>query len=206
MSASSGTDGRAQGVGHEDRSLDAVPYQVDEPISPELVLVDPELAARLRLLVFVELLLDTRPPYAEREDRPVATERSNQEALGRYTPGPAPARRVPVGRILILAVLVALLGVAFLPPRDAPRFAEPPVSTAGPMLTWRPAADSNYYLLELFAGQRLVHAKTLTTTNSNAPAWLAPGRYTWRVYAGQGSPGAREVRGPLEDGWFTIDP
>ncbi len=75
------------------------------PISPELVLVDPDLAAGARAA------LPDRPWPASVRIEP---------------PTPTPDRRIPVAEILSilsLAALVGILGVSLLPARDQPTFA-----------------------------------------------------------------------------------
>ncbi len=106
---------------------------------------------------------------------------------------------------------LALLAAAFLPPRDAPRLTDSAApATAAPRpsvtLAWQPARDADYYLVEIFLGATLVHAQSVRPNHVVAPSWLRPGRYTWRVFAGEGAPSARDTRGPLETGWFRVTP
>jgi hypothetical protein len=109
--------------------------------------------------------------------------------------------------ILSLAT-VALLGAAFLPPRDAPFFPAPPqpgVAQAAPLtIAWHGGGVPDYYLVELFAGGELTHATSVRGTHLALPAWLPPGRYSWRVYAGTGAPSERRLSGPVEQGWIRV--
>jgi hypothetical protein len=211
---------------------------VDEPVSPELVLVDPELAARLRPFAIagpalepppaapaarpVEAIEEIEPPAPLRapvppEPEPAESGDEPAEPAARVesTPHPVPAARrqtTVAGRLLqVVGVLAgaALLGVAFLPPRDAPRLVSnlPSASAATSTrvtLAWTAADDASYYLVEVFRGRTLVHAETTGATRLVTPAWLEPGRYTWRVFAGRGAPSERDTVGPLDNGWFRI--
>jgi hypothetical protein len=247
-----------------------VSHDVNEPISPELVLVDPDLAARVRPYAVPS------PPHAPatplvRAPAPDAGVRPPDGDAG----AAVPERREPQRRIRLAPLVTALagaafLGAAFLPPREQPRItditapataappsseapqrpsqpgpaappvrtrpkpapatppspgqAEPgtapppvrarpeptpatppsPVQAARPplLLTWLPTG-ADYYLVEVFSGQRLVFATTLRRARMTVPSWLEPGRYTWRVHAGTGRPAARDVR-RLENGWFRV--
>jgi hypothetical protein len=181
-----------------------VQHEITEPISPELVLVDPELAARVRATAVAGPSLPAPSPVL----RPPAEQRAAGDAPARAEA--PPRRRIRVTTAIAVLGGAALLGAAFLPPREAPRLTDvaPPATAAparpAPTLSWRRTADADYYLVELLQGERLVHATTVRGTRLEAPEWLAPGRYTWRVFAGDGAPADRNVRGPLERGWFVL--
>jgi hypothetical protein len=207
-----------------------------EPISPELVLVDPELAARVRAVAVAGPSLDqpvTASPSVERSGgagrEPATPPPAAPASVPARTPAPAPAparapapgiptgapartRRPVTARLASLAstlAVLALLAAAFLPPRDAPRLTDSAApATAAPRtsvtLAWLPASDADYYLVEVYSGTRLVHAQSVRGTRLSAPAWLRPGRYTWRVFSGQGRAADRRTRGPLESGWFVV--
>jgi hypothetical protein len=192
----------------------APPPHPGEPVSPELVLVDPELAARLRAHAVAG------PSYEIPEPAPALRAPSAEPAA----PAPAPVASTPtppgrrwtsrLERGLTAAgvvAVVALLGSAFLPPRDAPRLASSPPSANAAIstqvtLAWRPAAGARYYLVEMFRDGALVHAQSTTATRLVTPEWLRPGRYTWRVLAGKGTPSQGDTVGPLESGWFRVLP
>jgi hypothetical protein len=211
-----------RGRGAEGEGVPVHPFD-HEPISPELVLVDPELAARVRPFAVAGPTFDLAPepgPEPEPGHEPAALRAPEPPAAPLPEPPPvpaAPARRPErrsglLGRVstacLVLATL-ALLGAAFLPPRDAPRLTDaspPAIAAPRPTVTlaWKPAGDADYYLVEIYRGERLVHAESVRTARVVAPDTLSPGRYTWRVFAGRGAPTARSVRGPLENGWFVV--
>lgn len=80
----------------------------------------------------------------------------------------------------------ALLGLAFLPPRQAPHLGEDPDASASatrPSLTWLPIAAARSYRVELYADDQLVHAEDTALTRLTLPVWLPQRRYAWRVYA-----------------------
>jgi hypothetical protein len=231
-----------RGAGSEHPTAKPCPMHPSErePISPELVLVDPELAARVRPhavagpSVAPAPALERKPAAARPEQAatalaepvlppPAAAPREPAQPAPVEPVLPAPVqpanrpvrhRRSLPGRLASAATTlaaVALLAAAFLPPRDPPRFTDAaPPATAAPRasvtLAWQPAPDADYYLVEIFSGQRLVHAQSTRTTSVEAPAWLSDGRYTWRVFSGHGRPAARITRGPLESGWFLVRP
>jgi hypothetical protein len=126
---------------------------------------------------------------------------------------PAPTRASRQRRALTTSVtcvaIIGLLSAAFLPPRDGPTLLGTSSLTgdaqAAPLaLSWRPSRTADYYLVELFAGEELVHAVSVRGTRLELPSWLHPGRYSWRVLAGEGAPGDRRVRGPIERGWIRV--
>ena len=185
----------------------------DEPITPELVLVDPELAARLRAVAVAEMAhlgeagspqpataapaLSVTPPTPTNSTDAVAADRATKRGW------------VRVGKVAALIGVAALLGASFARPRDAPSIDESaPASrpSASPAITlaWQPTTSASYYVVEIFRGRRLVHAETVDTDRLPVPAWLAPGRYTWYVRSGSGFPVARRSSEPFEHGWFVV--
>lgn len=177
-----------------------------ESISPELVLVDPELAARLRPHAIAG------PPYAAAcapprsplgsvaHAAPALPELPQSNSARRHATRRVRAR---VGWAVTLLALVGLLGAAFAGPRDAPSIDESAPSTQPTIvLSWQPLDSASYYLVEIFGGGRLVHAESATGNRMPVPTWLAPGRYTWTVRSGAGSPYERRVSEPVEQGWF----
>ena len=78
-----------------------------------------------------------------------------------------------------------------------------PPSYSGPStLTWRPRSGADYYVVELFVRDRLVHAASVRRPAFAVPAWLPTGRYSWRVLAGKGAPSDRRTTVVVEHGWF----
>ncbi len=201
---------------------------VDEPVSPELVLVDPELAARVRPFavagpVFEEPRREPAratgiaPAVPLRPPAPPEADPSSTVAHAARTPVAVRGerrRRSVVGRLasaVAMLAFAALLGTAFLPPRDAPRLADTPATanaatSSRVTLMWVADDDASYYLVEMYVGRTLVHAESTRGTKLVTPAWLPAGRYTWRVFSGNGSPPERNTNGPLESGWFVITP
>ncbi len=185
----------------------------DEPITPELVLVDPELAARLRAVALAELAhlgegCSPRPAAAAPAvsvTPPAPTNSTDAVAAERATP----RGWIRVGKVAALIGVAALLGASFARPRDAPSIDEStPASrpSASPAITlaWRSTTSASYYVVEIFRGRRLVHAETVDSDRLPVPGWLAPGRYTWYVRSGSGSPLAHRSSEPFEHGWFVV--
>jgi hypothetical protein len=199
-----------------------------EPISPELVLVDPELAARVRAAAGAGPQLPAQlpaddDPGARAGDRAVAPPERDPLPRPVSAPRPPERRRVRhrIGSYAATLGILCILAVAFLPPRQAPRFqsataasptSEAPTPAPAPdrarpaQLAWRPVPRATYYLVEVYAGRRLVHAESVPAASVATPSWLRPGRYSWRVFAGRGRPAGRAVRGPIESGWFLVRP
>jgi hypothetical protein len=201
---------------------------VDEPISPELVLVDPELARRVRQFAVAGPEPASAQPEALPErpspEPPAPAIEASPPPADLLLAEPAPAapppqlgasrpttrrRRPKVSTSIASLVGLSLLGAAFLPPRDAPILPGAPsrsdVAQAAPLtLSWRASGTPDYYLVELLRDGALVHATSVRPTHLALPAWLRPGRYSWRIYAGTGPPAKRQVRGPVEEGWIRV--
>jgi hypothetical protein len=116
---------------------------VEEPLSPELVLVDRELARRARaaqpdapwlLPVLTELQEAELPADPRLGPAPVA-ERASRPSI---------ASRVPVGALTVFLLLgLVVLGVSLLPPSPGPSFVtEPAQRAAVPTATRAPSAGS----------------------------------------------------------------
>ncbi len=141
----------------------------DSHVSPELALVDPELAARLRAAHV--------PPRSPDRPRPSPAPAPRQAAV--------PARRGwrlrPFEAVTALA-FVALLGAAFLPPRNPPTFAAP--TRSGQItLAWPERRSSDLYLLEISDGETVVYQRRLERPNLDESFALVDGRaYRWRVF------------------------
>lgn len=111
-------------------------WPVEEPISPELALVDQGLAARARaslpdppwvLPVLAELqgAAKAEPPAApeERLVREAAPEPAPQRSIASHLPGATP--------VALLLLLLTVLALSLLPPAQEPSFATEPTQGAG---------------------------------------------------------------------------
>ena len=242
---------------------------IDEPISPELVLVDPELAQRVRAFAVagphltVDLGLD-RAPGATDTVAPAVEPTSDAQVVveplrapgGTDTvapaveptsdaqvvveplraPGatdtvewatgtpsaqvvvappveplrrriPAVLRRTRLIEALALVSVVAFLGLALLPPRDAPHFvipAEPGTAsgTSSAIIAWSPRQGVDRYRVQLSYHGRVVYTATVRQASMPVPVWLRSGRYTWRVFAAES--GRSTPTGPIENGLLTV--
>lgn len=185
----------------------------DEPISPELVLVDPVLRERVLRESLQELLHERavalRPPPRETPSPVVAAAPVWPAAPAHTVPARGRARRLLSAAISVVALVtlfVALPSLAFLPPRQAPRIdaTEPPSSAiAGPRATWQADPGADYYRLEVVGDGRLMHV----AYPSSPPVplgFLPPGDYAWRVFAGHGDPDDHDTRGPIAGGTFVV--
>jgi hypothetical protein len=179
-----------------------------ERISPELVLVDPALRARLGCL-------PATPTYA-RSERPRAVEVPVQAPLGpaaatlaaprSLAPGLAKARRAAKGTgALIAGIAVGLCGFALLFEGTgsgartgpgalaplAPSLCARPASLPVPKLAWAPEPGATAYDLELYKGGAPIcgvytsRASVVIRTESKAPrasVTVGPGVYEWYVW------------------------
>jgi len=160
---------------------------LDEHVSPELALVDPELAARLRAAHV--------PPRSQERQRSVAP-----------VPAPTPAvtrrgwRPRPFEAVTALA-FTGLLGAAFLPPRSPPTFAAP-TSSGQVALAWPERRRSDSYLLEIKDGTRVVYQRRLERPYLDERFALVNGLpYRWRVFLLPRSHSASE---PIARGTFVL--
>ena len=161
----------------------------DEPLSPELALVDPELARRAR-------------------EQLSATSLDSGPVAGEVAPSAArrPARRVLswafVGTAVVAGIALAVSAATRSEPRTVPRQA-PATPTKGPerRFVWVPTARARYYEVEFFRGGTRIFETRVERPELTLPAhWtyagrrytLTRGRYEWRVRPGFGrSGGAR---------------
>ena len=198
----------------------------EEQVSPELVLVDPELRERLLRQSLRELLLAgigpdphpprVVPPMPAWDPQP---ERTSGEIPIRVpvstpflVPGRGPARRAHgssvVAATLIALFFLALPSLAFLPPRQAPTLAleAEPASPGEPtIITWQSDPMADYYVFELSGGGRLVQLETVQNASVTVAASLPPGRYSWQVLVGEGPVRDHDTHGPVAGGTLTID-
>jgi hypothetical protein len=204
----------------------------DEVISPELVLIDPELAARVRPTAVAGPRLRayeldglrnlTRPgpardvPVVERAlPEPPALARppsAAQSTAPRVAQAPsvatARARRfIPTGqqarRAAAVLVVGGILGVAFLPPRQVPSLG---AAASPPMVTRTTlawkAAASGRYRVEILKGRKVVYRTATRSRHLRVPLRLGPGRYIWRVKVVVSKPGKPTRLRLIDHGWF----
>jgi hypothetical protein len=184
-------------------SHERAPVSAASPLSPELVLVDPELAAVLRPVA------RAGPSFAEppRVAAPSTSERAS------------PVRRRTIGALAGLVALLALqettatehvnepvpvISRALPPippgrtdaaPRPLPHAARPPHRRPPPVIAWRAVRGAAYYDLVLWREGRRVR-DLWPRTPQLALVSLAPGRYLWFAYPGFGPRSAGRF-GPL---------
>ena len=106
----------------------------------------------------------------------------------------------------VLALLLVVPLLAFLPPRQAPRLVGPSAEAgvvAPRALRWAADPRANYYLLRIFLHDRLVHRAIVRAPTAVVPP-LPDGVYDWDVYAGYGRTGQLIRRGPIADATFTV--
>jgi hypothetical protein len=194
-------------------------------LSPELALVDPELAAVARMLlpdpVVPERTRPTSPALRTAPPRPLAL--TEQE--------PAPVTRTPARRIRLAAVaatgLAAFAAGAFgfalaadhsaadetRASADASRAALQTQAArqarAARTYTWPAVPRAEAYEFEILRGKTVVFETTTQEVAVELPprVRLSPGRYTWSVTPTLGNRGAAASgRRPVVEGTFEIVP
>lgn len=188
-----------------------------EKVTPELALVDPELAARLRAQMPVTgAVFHPRragPDVQEQVLRNPGTEclpaigtatvpRSadeSREALSRT------AHLVNLAMAAALAAFVAIPFLAFLPPRQGPTIiASAGMTTGAETLAWPRDPRATYYLVDVRHGDQRVLRSLPDLPTVDLPPTLRPGTYTWVVYAGIGPIDKEKLLGPIARGTFTV--
>lgn len=185
-----------------------------QALSPELALVDPDLAAAARALLPEPAdCLATRPRTQPRSTSGTAASVDPTSNVAEHRRTPRRARRnvVAAGAWLVLAGIVASPLLAFLPPTQAPTLVDAlpvpqPASSAsdggvisGPTIRWRPVAGASLYNVILVDGSRRVdlwptRPRVRVTRSRRANLRPTPTvRYSWFVYPGFKLPG-RGVR------------
>ena len=176
----------------------------DEPVSPELALVDPELAARLRASMAVPVIDQPSRPRVELV-RPPAHAAEPGASLPREPARGTAALLAHRATVAIAVLLVLLPFAAFLPPRGAPTLAAEPeaVEPGGARvmrLAW-PTGPKCDLLRRSTPSRWPRRAHRPTRHADNRPGRpLPPGTYTWRVFAGYGTIDASRTRGPIAEG------
>ena len=134
-------------------------------------------------------VVDEQSPAVQREAEPVGLVEHVpiDHQLGRTSPGrhSVDALEAQLPRPLdavSLLVFAALLGAAFLPPRDAPTFAAP-VRSGQVTLAWPEQRNATGYLLQITDGRRVLYERRLTAPYVDEIFALATDlRYRWRVF------------------------
>lgn len=183
----------------------------DEPISPELALVDPVLRERL-LRELLEELSHDRTVELQRASDVVERLASNSEASlpGRLAPEQR-RRRIrtrgsAIAAVTLMALFLALPSLAFLPPRHAPRLgAELWPLRQDTIIAWQPDPTADYYVFELLAGGKRVKVESVRGASITLGGGLAPDRYAWRVFVGRGLVADHDKWGPIASGTLGID-
>ena len=162
----------------------------DEPLSPELALVDPDLARRAREQ------LSTTSLDSETVARAVAPSAARR-----------PARRVLswafVGIAVVAGIALAVSAATRSERRTVPRQASAPTTKgAERRFVWVPTVRASYYEVEFFRdGIRIFEARVERPAVTLPPHWTYAGRryaltrglYEWRVRPGFGRSGGAHL-------------
>jgi hypothetical protein len=168
-------------------------------ISPELVLVDPELAAVARLHL-PEPGSFGRPPQTASVEVATSASRSSRHRWWLSQP-------------LILLVFIGLIGSALFMGRAMSSVPRPWLSqTAVQSITWRPVAGATYYDLVVWQdGRRVLDlwptaAAVSVPTNANdlGGDGLGAGRYLWFAYPGFGAKSSTQYGALAGSGAFVV--
>jgi hypothetical protein len=202
-------------------------------ISPELVLVDPELRARL----LSQLASSDVPDVLRVRPRVVVA----QSAAGSESVAPSDTRERAHGkrRRSVLGALIAAsltINVLFVYSKwnDDVRSAAVPVAAradsttassplptttttqglAAPTISWQPVAGASYYNLVVWRGHRRILDLWPTSTRVILPgAWdyrgqrgsVSPGRYLWFAYPGFGPKTSAHYGTPVQNGVLIVN-
>jgi hypothetical protein len=176
------------------------------PLSPELALIDPEIAASaLAVAPEPRIVAPVRPVTRRRRRRRLAVPRDLKVALAGLLAG------------LAVGVLVTRLGA----PTSTASAGVAPVRPAATTIRvgrpvtirWAPKPSSSYFDVVLRRdGRRVLDAWPLGQKFALPAAWryrgkrykLGPGRYAWYVYPGVGARADGRYGGLLASGRFTI--
>lgn len=157
---------------------------VAEPVSPELVLVDPVLADGATRAA--EAFLHDEPSLIRDHDR-IASSYAHLIAAAEIEQ-PETRREPRSARVLLLGIVIVLAFGAMLPgaaPTGIQADARERV-TAGTRLVWTAATGAARYHVELRRGPEIVLAADVAgpalDITGRARASLAPGTYRWRVW------------------------
>ena len=167
-------------------------------ISPELVLVDPELAKVARLHLPEPGSFGRRPEPASVE---VATSASRSSR-----------HRWWLSQPLILLVFIGLIGSALFIGRAMSSVPRPWLSQAAVQtITWRPAAGATYYDLVVWQdGRRVLDlwptaaAVSVPLSASDRGDGLGAGQYLWFAYPGFGAKSSRQYGALAGSGAFVV--
>ena len=171
-------------------------------ISPELVLVDPELAAVARLHLPEPGSFGRRPQTASVEVK------QSESRSGRH--------RWWLSQPLILLVFIGLIGSAMFIGRAMSSVPRPWLSTtaadgAVQTITWRPAAGATYYDLVVWQdGRRVLDlwptaaAVSVPTNASDRGDGLGAGQYLWFAYPGFGAKSSSQYGALAGSGAFVV--
>ena len=167
-------------------------------ISPELVLVDPELAEVARLHLPEPGSFGRRPQAASIE---VATSESRSSR-----------HRWWLSQPLILLVFIGLIGSALFIGRATSSVPRPWLSqTDVQTITWQPVAGATYYDLVVWQdGRRVLDlwptaaAVSVPTSASGGGDGLGAGRYLWFAYPGFGAKSSTQYGALAGSGAFVV--
>jgi len=199
-------------------------------ITPELVLIDPDLRARLiRQLGGSEAPMEAssrQPPFnlgvsaTGRPGAPAARGRSRR------------ARKALVRTVIISSFVVngIVLGNEWNGHARAPALAAAPAAADVPVetttttategvpvsleISWHSVAGASYYNLVVWRGHRRILDLLPTSTRVLLPGtWeyrgargaISPGRYVWFVHPGFGAKGSADYRAPVQHGVIVVN-
>jgi hypothetical protein len=201
-------------------------------ISPELVLVDPELRARL----LSQLTLSDVPDVLRVRPRLVVAQLDVDEermpSSDTRAPGHGERRRSMVVTLIAASLTVNALfiynkwdddvqsaAVPVVARADSTSASSPLSSTttqplAAPTISWRTVAGASYYNVVVWRGHRRVLDLWPTSTRVVLPeTWdyhgvrgsLSPGRYLWFAYPGFGAKASARYGTPVQQGIVIVN-
>jgi hypothetical protein len=172
-----------------------------DPVSPELVLVDPDLRrqlldAEMRDLLELAVLASQPPPLSHDGERDLESPHGSHLKHSRVR------SRLGIAGYAALAVFVLVLpSLAFLPPRQQPTLGTPVERPPSPgRIEWSADPNADYYLVEFLVDGRLAAVIRQSEPAAPIPVSLASHLTTWHVFAGYGPVASHNTRGPIATG------
>jgi hypothetical protein len=178
-------------------------------ISPELVLVDPELAVVARRLLPDPGAFGRAAPPAELADDARLVPTKPRTGVSRRRRLRRPLVLLAAVSLIVAAVFIGYARSSVPRPSLAPPTTDPRLRQAGPRsaqtIRWAQVRGATYYDLVLWRDGKRVLDLWPTSARVLLHDRLAPGRYRWFVYPGFGAKASQRYGSLAGSGMFVIE-